>query len=60
VELVVVLVELVTVPLVLWAMAGVAKAKARRTSTNFQRLFFITGNLNALSPNFKGRCEAIS
>ena len=59
-ELVVVLVELVTVPLVLWAMAGVARTKAVRTTTNFQRLFFISSILNALSPNFKGRCEAIS
>jgi hypothetical protein len=39
VELVVVLVELVTVPLVLWAMAGIARA--RRTKAVLRRVFFI-------------------
>lgn len=39
VEFVVVLTELVTVPRVLWAMAGIARA--RRTKAVLRRVFFI-------------------
>lgn len=41
VEFVVVLTELVTVPRVLWAIAGVAKASAKRAAKNVQRFIFI-------------------